>query len=91
MPRLLAADPESLEIHLTDCGSPIEWLDDTKKNELFDELLAFGVRHKDREMRNLLYCTKRWRFTIIDFEFADIFSVAEQELEALERLIAEEI
>jgi hypothetical protein len=39
---------------------------------LYAELEPFGVRHEDRELRNVTYRTSDGRFCLIDFEFATI-------------------
>ena len=72
VPRLLEADPENLKIITTNCGSRVEHLDEERCRELFDELLAFGVRHEDAVMRNVTYRQSDGRFCLIDFEFATI-------------------
>lgn len=72
VPRLLEADPENLKIVTTNCGSRVDHLDDGRCRELFDELLAYGVRHDDAEMRNVTYRISDGRFCLIDFEFATI-------------------
>jgi hypothetical protein len=40
--------------------------------ELFAELEQFGVRHEDRELRNITYRISDGRFCVIDFEFATL-------------------
>src|ERR1035437_2575362 len=72
VPRLLEADPTNLKIITTNCGSRVEHLDDERCRELFDELLEYGVRHDDAEMRNVTYRQSDGRFCLIDFEFATI-------------------
>ena len=72
VPRLLEADPENLKIITTNCGSRVEHLDEARCRELFDELLEYGVRHDDAEMRNVTYRQSDGRFCLIDFEFATI-------------------
>ena len=72
VPRLLEADPENLKIVTTTCGSRVEHLDEARCRELFDELLEYGVRHDDAEMRNVTYRQSDGRFCLIDFEFATI-------------------
>ena len=74
VPRLLEADPANLKIVTTNCGSRVEHLDDDRCRELFDELLAFGVRHDDPEMRNVTYRQSDGRFCLIDFEFATLLN-----------------
>ncbi len=72
VPRLLEADPEKLCMVTTNCGARVEHLDPQRTKEIFDELLPFGVRHDDAEMRNVTYRRSDGRFCIIDFEFATI-------------------
>jgi hypothetical protein len=72
VPRLLEAHPEQLKIVTTNCGTRVDHLDDTRMKELYDELLAYGVRHDDAEMRNVTYRNTDGRFCLIDFEFATI-------------------
>lgn len=72
VPRLLDADPANLKIITTNCGSRVDHLDEARSRELFDELLQYGVRHDDAEMRNVTYRQSDGRFCLIDFEFATI-------------------
>jgi len=72
VPRLIESDPENLKIVTTNCGTRVDHLDDTRCRELFDELLEYGVRHDDAEMRNVTYRQSDGRFCLIDFEFATI-------------------
>ena len=72
VPRLLDADPENLKIVTSNCGSRVDHLDEKRCRELFDELLAYGVRHDDAEVRNVTYRQSDGRFCLIDFEFATI-------------------
>ena len=72
VPRLLEAEPEQLRIVTTSCGSRVEHLDNVRAKEIFDELLPFGVRHDDAEIRNITYRQQDGRFCVIDFEFATI-------------------
>lgn len=78
VPRLLEADPDELRIVTTNCGTRVDHLDETRCKELFDELLAFGVRHDDPEMRNVTYRQSDGRFCLIDFEFATILEEAHE-------------
>jgi hypothetical protein len=50
----------------------VEHLDAERQKEIYDELLQFGVRHEDAEMRNITYSQQMGRFCVIDFEFATI-------------------
>jgi tRNA A-37 threonylcarbamoyl transferase component Bud32 len=72
VPRLLESDPKQLRIITTSCGNRVEHLDDARRDELFAELLPFGVRHDDAETRNVTYRQSDGRFCLIDFEFATI-------------------
>jgi len=40
--------------------------------ELFAELELFGVRHEDRDLRNVTYRQADGRFCVVDFEFATV-------------------
>lgn len=72
VPRLLEADPEKLRIITTNCGSRVEHLDEAKRDELFNELEQYGVRHDDPDMRNVTYRATDGRFCLIDFELATL-------------------
>ena len=72
VPRLLEAHPDQLHIVTTSCGGRVEHLDEARTRELFAELLPYGVRHDDPEMRNVTYRQSDGRFCLIDFEFATI-------------------
>ena len=72
VPRLLESDPAQLWIVTTSCGSRVDHLDAERTKELFAELLPYGVRHDDAEMRNVTYRPADGRFCLIDFEFATI-------------------
>ena len=77
VPRLLEADSEKLTIVTTNCGQRVEHLDEARTKELFADLLPYGVRHEDAEMRNVTYRQSDGRFCLIDFEFATILPDAE--------------
>ncbi len=72
VPRLLEADAAQLRMVTTSCGSRVEHLDAPRAKEIFDELLPYGVRHDDAEVRNITYRQRDGRFCVIDFEFATI-------------------
>jgi tRNA A-37 threonylcarbamoyl transferase component Bud32 len=72
VPRLLESDPAQLKIVTTSCGSRVDHLDEARARELFDELIPFGVRHDDAEVRNVTYRQTDGRFCLIDFEFATL-------------------
>ncbi len=72
VPRLLEVDPENLKIVTTNCGRRVDQLNEEKQKQLFAELEQYGVRHEDREMRNVTYRDSDGRFCLIDFEFATL-------------------
>ena len=72
VPRLLEAEPELLKMVTTNCGRRVDQLAPERQVEIFAELEKFGVRHEDRELRNITYRVTDGRFCIIDFEFATI-------------------
>jgi hypothetical protein len=72
VPRLIESDPATLRIVTTNCGARVEHLDAERQKEIYDELLQYGVRHEDAEMRNITYSQNMGRFCVIDFEFATI-------------------
>jgi hypothetical protein len=72
VPRLLEANAEQLRIVTTNCGVRVEHLDNERSAEIFAELLPYGVRHDDAEMRNITYRQTDGRFCVIDFEFSTI-------------------
>ncbi len=76
VPRLLEEDAGKLRIVTTSCGARVEHMDAARAKELFDELLPFGVRHDDAEIRNITYRQSDGRFCLIDFEFATILEPA---------------
>ncbi len=81
VPRLIEADPAKLLMVTTSCGSRVDHLDDKRCAELFAELIPFGVRHDDAEMRNVTYRQSDGRFCLIDFEFATILDEPEKQSE----------
>jgi tRNA A-37 threonylcarbamoyl transferase component Bud32 len=72
VPRLLEVDEPSLRIVTTNCGGRVDQLNFERQAALFAELEQFGVRHEDRELRNITYRISDGRFCIIDFEFATL-------------------
>ena len=77
VPHLLEVDPAQLTMVTTNCGTRVEHLNPERQKELFAELEQYGVRHEDREMRNVTYRTTDGRFCIIDFEFATLLDGGE--------------
>lgn len=72
VPRVLEAEPEALRLVTTNCGTRVDQLNPARQVDIFAELEKFGVRHEDRELRNITYRVSDGRFCIIDFEFATI-------------------
>jgi tRNA A-37 threonylcarbamoyl transferase component Bud32 len=72
VPRLLSVEPENLKIITTNCGSRVEHMGEEHLRQLFAELGKFGIRHEDRDLRNVTYRTTDGRFCLIDFEFATV-------------------
>ena len=61
-----------LKIVTTNCGTRVDRVNPERQSELFAELEKYGVRHEDRNVRNITYRVSDGRFCIIDFEFATI-------------------
>ena len=76
VPRLLEVDPENRCIITTNFGTRVAHLDEDRRASLFAELLPFGVRHDDPDVRNVTYRQADGRFCLIDFEFATLLPVA---------------
>lgn len=77
VPRLLEVDPAQLKIITTHCGGRVDHMNEQRQQELFAELEKFGVRHEDRDLRNITYRVADGRFCIIDFEFATLLAGGE--------------
>jgi tRNA A-37 threonylcarbamoyl transferase component Bud32 len=72
VPRLLEIEPENLKIVTTNCGGRVDRLNEQRQTEIFAELEQYGIRHEDRDLRNITYRVADGRFCVIDFEFATI-------------------
>lgn len=72
VPRLLESDPGQLKIVTTNCGRRVDQVNPERQAELFAELEPYGVRHEDRDIRNITYRATDGRFCVIDFEFATL-------------------
>ena len=72
VPRLLEVDEASLKITTSNCGSRVDQVNPERMKELFAELVTFGVRHDDPDIRNVTYRRTDGRFCLIDFEFATL-------------------
>src|SRR3954462_10376667 len=68
VPRLLEVDEPQMKIVITNCGTRVDQLNPERQVQIFAELEQFGVRHEDRELRNITYRRSDGRFCIIDFE-----------------------
>ena len=77
VPRLLEVYPEQLKIVTSNCGTRVDQVNAARQTELFAELEPFGVRHEDRDLRNITYRASDGRFCVIDFEFATILDGGE--------------
>jgi tRNA A-37 threonylcarbamoyl transferase component Bud32 len=77
VPRLLEVEPENLKMVTTNCGQRVDQLNPERQKEIFAELEQYGVRHEDRELRNITYRISDGRFCIIDFEFATLLEGGE--------------
>jgi len=81
VPRVLKADPESLTMVTTNCGSRVTHLDAERCAEIFAQLAEFGVLHEDPDIRNVTYRQQDGRFCLIDFEFATILTDSQHSLD----------
>ena len=72
VPRLLESDPAELKIVTTNCGQRVDHMPAERVAEIFASLEPYGVRHEDRELRNITYDLRAGRFCVIDFEFATL-------------------
>jgi serine/threonine protein phosphatase PrpC len=72
VPRLIAADPEKLELVTGNCGARVEQMSEGRIEEMFASLQKFGVRHDDPFLRNITYRASDGQFCVIDFEFATL-------------------
>ncbi len=77
VPQLLEVDSGNLKIVTTNCGRRVDQLNPDRQKALFAELEQYGVRHEDRELRNVTYRTSDGRFCLIDFEFATLLEGGE--------------
>ena len=80
VPWLLEVDEEQMKMTTTNCGSRVDQLNPERQTQLFAELEQFGVRHEDRELRNITYRISDGRFCIIDFEFATLLDTGAGEV-----------
>jgi tRNA A-37 threonylcarbamoyl transferase component Bud32 len=76
VPRVLEVDAEGLKLVTTNCGGRVDHMGEERQREIFADLEQYGVRHEDRELRNITYRTMDGRFCVIDFEFASLLDSA---------------
>jgi tRNA A-37 threonylcarbamoyl transferase component Bud32 len=95
VPTLLEIDRQSLSIIIEYMGQSVEHLSESRCQEVFDQLLDYGVRHDDPAPRNVLYDPRTAQFAVIDFEFASIVGrpmrhdlEVECKMDAIEALLA---
>ncbi len=77
VPKVLETDPAELKLVTTNCGGRVDHMDAARQKEIFAELEQYGVRHEDRELRNITYRISDGRFCVIDFEFATLLDGGE--------------
>lgn len=77
VPKVLETVPAELKIVTSNCGQRVDHLNPDRMKEIYDSLLAFGVRHQDATLRNITYDRREGRFCIIDFEFAQLLHAPE--------------
>ena len=88
VPRLIDVDRSNLTIIQSDCGVAVQQLVAWRLEQLFNSLLAFGVSHRDCELRNVTYRAVDGRFCIVDFELATIQeSALSHQIDAIQSLI----
>jgi tRNA A-37 threonylcarbamoyl transferase component Bud32 len=77
VPKLIGSFPDELRIVTTNCGQRVDHLNPDRMKEIYDSLLAFGVRHQDAVLRNITYDRRAGQFCVIDFEFAQLLHAPE--------------
>lgn len=87
VPALIEHDSESLSITTSYAGEPVQTISDQRLSQVFDELTEYGVRHDDPAQRNVLYNHMLGRFTLIDFEFAEILDCCPTSFREIDRRI----
>ncbi len=74
VPQLIGQDDQLLEMCTSNCGQPVQRMNEQKTQAIFDSLEQFGIRHGDQFLRNITYCRHRNSFCVIDFESAEILT-----------------
>lgn len=72
VPKIISCDDAELYLVTSNAGKIVNHVSDAKRDKLFANLEAAGVRHDDAEVRNITYNEQTGSFNIIDFEFATI-------------------
>ena len=72
VPRVVSYSLDTMIVVLTNCGQPVQLLNDEKVAYLFELLRQYGVEHEDPCLRNITYRSTDGKFCLIDFEFASI-------------------
>ena len=70
--KIIEADPDTLTLVTTSCGSRVERISPDRLKKIFAQLEAYGVRHDDPFTRNVTYRVSDGRFCLIDFELATL-------------------
>ena len=87
VPSLIEHDSESLSITTSYVGEPVQTISEQRLDQVFEELTEYGVRHDDPAQRNVLYNHILGRFTLIDFEFAEILESCPNSFGEIDRRI----
>ncbi len=82
VPKIIEADPETLTLVTTSCGTRVERISPDRLRKIFAQLEAYGVRHDDPYTRNVTYRVSDGRFCLIDFELATIIEEKPKESSA---------
>ncbi len=85
VPSLLAFDEAELSITTSYAGEPVQRISEDRLASVFEELHVYGVRHDDPAQRNVLYNHALGRFTLIDFEYAEILEPCQPTFEAIDK------
>ena len=86
VPRLIHADPNLLEIFITNCGAAIQHLSPKKLEKIFSSFESYGVRHEDPAIRNVTYRASDGNFCVVDFERASIIDESNAPAELFRRI-----
>ncbi|MCS7008934.1 MAG: hypothetical protein NZL93_03225, partial [Chthoniobacterales bacterium] len=76
---VLAVDESKLLLVTTNCGQRVRNITPEKMEALRQELMEYGVKHYDWDVRNITYSQQLGRFCVIDFEYAQILDDPEHQ------------